>query len=114
MIYGKMPEGTTFYAVKGLNVNTAATAQIQDGEEQVTILEGLKRHAFKRFMSCWGGQRARLGFQIRLSPATAACSTGSGKPSRTRSLRAVHPACEQGKSDGSSVYTNSRISFTTA
>lgn len=48
MIYGKMPEGTTFYAVKGLNVNTAATAQIQDGEEQVTILEGLKRHAFKK------------------------------------------------------------------
>ena len=48
MLYGGMPEGTTFYASKGLNVNTAGTTKIQDGGESITIMEGLRRHAFKK------------------------------------------------------------------
>lgn len=105
MIYGKMPEGTTFYAVKGLNVNTAATAQIQDGEEQVTILEGLKRHAFKKVYVMLGVNElgwASGEYVYRPLRQPARRDPGS-RPGRGH-LRAVHPACEQGEIGQLGVY----------
>ncbi len=92
MIYGKMPEGTTFYAVKGLNVNTAATAQIQDGEEQVTILEGLKRHAFKKVYVMLGVNELGWASENTFIARYGSLLDGIGKPSRTRSFT-CSPSC---------------------
>ncbi len=109
MIYGKMPEGTTFYAVKGLNVNTAATAQIQDGEEQVTILEGLKRHAFKKVYVMLGVNELGWASENTFIARYGSLLDGirEAVPDAVIYVQSILPVSKE-KSD-SSVYTNSRI-----
>lgn len=109
MIYGKMPSGTTFYAVKGLNVNTAATAQVKDGEEQVTILEGLRRHSFKKVYIMLGinelGWESENTFITRYGVLLD--EIRAAVPDAILYVQSILPVSKE-KSD-SSVYTNSRI-----
>ena len=109
MIYGKMPEGTTFCAVKGLNVNTAATAQIQDGEEQVTILEGRKRHAFKKVYVMLGVNELGWASENTFIARYGSLLDGirEAVPDAVIYVQSILPVSKE-KSD-SSVYTNSRI-----
>ncbi len=109
MLYGGMPEGTTFYASKGLNVNTAGTTKIQDGGESITIMEGLRRHAFKKVYVMLGvnelGWTSENVFIARYGDLLDGIR--EAVPDAVIYVQSILPV-SQAKSD-SSVYTNSRI-----